>query len=104
MREPLKSCIHQTLCHKLFDIRYTRNTDPQTKSYEKKYSCLYKHTMSVTVSFLVSYPEDKKLRWKDRIKEWTTLILPGNHVLTKDREAWQKLVREINGASTTNNG
>ena len=26
------------------------------------------------------------------------------HVLTKDREAWQKLVRETNGAPTTNNG
>ena len=32
------------------------------------------------------------------------LTLPETHVLTKDREAWQKLVREINGAPTTNNG
>ena len=38
------------------------------------------------------------------VKEWTGLTLPDTHVLTKDREAWQKLVREINGCPTTNNG
>ena len=49
-------------------------------------------------------PGRQKLRWEDNVKEWTGLTLPETHVLTKDREAWQKLVREINGAPTTNNG
>ena len=35
------------------------------------------------------------------VKEWTGLTLPETHVLTNDREAWQKLVREINGAPKT---
>ena len=38
----------------------------------------------------------KKLRWEDNFKAWTGLTLTETHVLTKDREAWQKLVRVIN--------
>ena len=52
----------------------------------------------------LAFPKVNKLRWEDNFKEWTGLTLPETHVLTKDREAWQKLVREINGAPTTNNG
>ena len=39
-------------------------------------------------------PGRQKLRWEDNVKELTGLTLPETHVLTKDREAWQKLVRE----------
>ena len=45
----------------------------------------------------------KKIRPRIQIYEWTG-ELPETHVLTKDREAWQKLVREINDAPTNNNG
>ena len=38
------------------------------------------------------------------VKKWTGLNLPETHVLTKDRVACKKLVKEINGAPTTNNG
>lgn len=49
-------------------------------------------------------PGRQKLRWEDNIKDWTKLTIAETHQLTKDREAWRTLVREINGAPTTNNG
>ena len=47
-------------------------------------------------------PGREKVRWEDNIKDCTKLILAETHKLTKDREAWRKLEREINGAPTTN--
>ena len=49
-------------------------------------------------------PGRQKLRWEDNIKDWTKLNIAETHQLTKDREAWRTLVREINGAPTTNTG
>ena len=36
------------------------------------------------------------------MQNWTKLTIAETHELTKDREAWRTLVREINGAPTTN--
>ena len=48
--------------------------------------------------------DQKKLESASGFKEWTGLTFPETHVLIKDREAWQKLIREINGAPTTTDG
>ena len=48
----------------------------------------------------LAFPKVNTLRWEDNFKVWTGLTRPETHV-TKDREAWQKLVRKINGAPTT---
>ena len=49
-------------------------------------------------------PGRQKLRWEDNIKDCSKLTIAEIHQLTKDREAWRTLVREINGAPTTNTG
>ena len=53
-------------------------------------------------------PGRQQLRWEDNITDWTKLTIAETHQLTKDsardREAWRTLVREINGAPTTNTG
>ena len=46
----------------------------------------------------------QKLRLEENIKDWAKLTIAETHQLTKHREAWRTLVREINGASTTNHG
>ena len=48
--------------------------------------------------------EDKNLDGRIMLKSGQDSPSPETNVLTKDREAWQTLVREINGAPTTNNG
>ena len=47
----------------------------------------------------------QKLRLEDNIKDWTKLTIAETHqLLTKQREAWRTLVREINGGPKTNTG